>query len=58
MRNLNIVVSNYVIGNNMNRRITISLREEEIEFLRDNPEISPSGLMKKAIKEYKSKMKV
>ncbi len=38
----------------MSKRITVSISEENVEFLREHPEITPSGLLQKALNEYKN----
>ena len=38
------------------KRVTITLKDEDLKFFKEHVEISPSGLMKKAIKDYKEKL--
>ena len=42
----------------MFKRITLSLNEEDARFLMEHPEISPSGLLQKALKDYKTLISV
>jgi hypothetical protein len=37
----------------MFKRITLSLNEVDAHFLDEHPEISPSGLLQKAIRDYR-----
>ena len=38
----------------MAKRITVSVGEEDVIFLTEHPEISPSGLLQKALRDYRS----
>jgi hypothetical protein len=38
----------------MYKRITLSLDERDARFLKEHPEISPSGLLQKALRDYRS----
>lgn len=41
----------------MFKRITLSLDEADARFFMEHPEISPSGLLQKAIKDYRTLLK-
>jgi hypothetical protein len=38
----------------MSKRITVSVSERNAEFLREHPEISPSGMLQKALGDYRN----
>ena len=40
------------------KRVTITLKDEDLKFFKEHVEISPSGLMRKAIKDYREKLDV
>lgn len=37
-------------------RMSVSIDQEEQDFFRDHPEISPAKLMRKVVREYKIKL--
>jgi hypothetical protein len=47
-----------VIRLSKQKRVIITLKDEDLKFFKEHVEISPSGLMEKAIKDYREKLEV
>lgn len=57
--NIYIQITYIVIGEYMTytqKRVTITLYDEDLQFFKEHSEISPSRLMRKAIQEYREKL--